>query len=406
MEKGIFKKNTQSEKKVLGTEELFEELLNDYLSMADKLNILMDVKRKVITIEDFQADVNAHMKKYYDLSAVDTESVLKLFEQYILGYFRLTPLIDDLDITDIHCLGYDNIRVKKKGKREGTTVKFKSPQEYKQFVDGIGTKNHVDFSVLNAIQRFSDVHSSKDFLLRFTVTMPLINTYGEPYVHIRKTLKDFPEMNDLVEADMLSAEWAEELTKRFRSGSTLICGGNSSGKTTILNALKETLPEDMAVMVIQQAVELLTKHHPDMRFMESLPASGESKVSYDLRHISIAALTMDVDFFIVGEIKGGEAAYLLNAAYSGQLCAGTLHAPSADKAADKIVDYCLQGNPSNVYKKEELMKMLACFKNVIYMDNYKFQQLYEITGWNEKRGELEYKKIYDRGDKCDNGRNI
>ena len=44
-------------------------------------------------------------------------------------------------------------------------------------------------------------------------------------------------------------------------------------------------------------------------------------MSYGLEEISIAGLTMDVDFFIIGEVKGAEALYLLNAAYTGQLCA-------------------------------------------------------------------------------------
>lgn len=64
----------------------------------------------------------------------------------------------------------------------------------------------------------------------------------------------------------MSQQLADTLVERFRMGSTLICGGNSDGKSTLLNALKETLPENMAVMVAQQADELTTKHHPDMIF--------------------------------------------------------------------------------------------------------------------------------------------
>ena len=38
---------------------------------------------------------------------------------------------------------------------------------------------------------------------------------------------------------------------------------------------------------------------------------------------------MDVDFFIVGEVKGTEAMYLINAAYTGQISAATVHSLSA-----------------------------------------------------------------------------
>jgi pilus assembly protein CpaF len=197
-------------------------------------------------------------------------------------------------------------------------------------------------------------------------------------------------MRELIDRKMLDRTTAELLTLRFRQGSTLICGGNSSGKTTLLNALKETLPDDMAILVTQQADELTTKFHPDMMFLHSLPGSSERQVSYDLKHISIAGLTMDVDFFIVGEVKGAEALYLLNAAYTGQICAATIHAPSADKAPNKLVDYAMYDSR---YSRNELMKMMDCFSTLVYMDHYKVNQIYISRGWSEAKQDLMYERI-------------
>ena len=269
-------------------------------------------------------------------------------------------------------------------------VSFSSEKEYRQFVDYVATKNQVNISNMNAIQRFTDNDSHPGFILRFTVSMPLVNTYDQPYLCIRKVPKDFPMIKKLIERGMLDRETAELLILRFRSGSTLICGGNSSGKTTLLNALKETLPDNMAVLVTQQADELTTMFHPDMMFLHSLPGSGESQVNYDLKDISIAGLTMDVDYFIIGEIKGGEALYLLNAAYTGQLCAGTIHAPSADKALDKLVDYCLY---ESKYSRDELMKMMDCFHTVIFMEHYRVRQIFACTGWNGETKNLTYERL-------------
>ena len=113
-------------------------------------------------------------------------------------------------------------------------------------------------------------------------------------------------------------------------------------------------------------------------------------MNYDLEHISIAGLTMDVDFFIVGEVKGTEAVYLLNAAYTGQLCAATIHAPSADKATDKLVDYCLAASK---YTRNELMKMLDCFKTLVFMEHYRVKEIFECKGWNEETKNLIYERI-------------
>ena len=341
--------------------------------------------------EDFLAEVKQFVQEMYDLAAEESQKLVDMFEQYIFGYSRISPLIDDREISDIRIISFDNIRVKKKGKRMDAGICFQSEKEYRQFVDFVATKNQVNLSNLNAIQRFTDTDSHPDFILRFTISMPLVNTYSEPYLCIRKVPRNFPQIQDLMKAGMMSRELAELLIQRFRTGSTLICGGNSSGKTSLLNALKETLPDDMAVLVAQQADELTTKWHPDMMFLHSLPGTAESVVHYDLKHISIAGLTMDVEFFIVGEVKGEEALYLLNAAYTGQLCAATIHAPSAEKALDKLVDYAMY---ESRYSRRELMKMMECFTTTVFMEKYRVKQVYAVTGWNEEKEMLEYERIY------------
>lgn len=369
--------------------ELLGRLVDDY--SARKQPSLIQMKKGLISRENFLEEAAQYARLTYGVSPEQARDLTDLFEQYLFGYSRISPLIDDREVSDIRIIGHHNIRVKRQGRRMDAGIRFLSEKEYRQFVDYVATKNQVNISNLNAIQRFTDSDSHPDFILRFTVSMPLVNTYSEPYLCIRKVPRDFPEMEELIRRGMLDRELAELLICRFRDGSTLICGGNSSGKTTLLNALKETLPDDVAILVTQQADELTTKRHPDMMFLHSLPGSGESQVSYDLKSISIAGLTMDVDFFIVGEVKGEEALYLLNAAYTGQICAATLHAPSADRAVDKLVDYAMYGSR---YTREELMKMMECFTTVVFMEKYRVKQVFANRGWNRETREMDYERLY------------
>ncbi len=369
--------------------EYLKKMVDDY--STKKQPSLIQMKKGILSREAFLQEAEDYARTTYEISKEKAAELVGLFEQYIFGYSKISPLIDDTDISDIRIISYDNIRIKRKGKRMATPICFDSEKEYRQFVDYVATKNQVNISNLNAIQRFTDADSHPDFILRFTISMPLVNTYGEPYLCIRKVPRDFPEMQELIRRKMLDRELAEILIQRFRTGSTLICGGNSSGKTTLLNALKETLPDDMAILIAQQADELTTKRHPDMMFMHSLPGSGESQVNYDLKNISIAGLTMDVDFFIIGEVKGDEALYLLNAAYTGQLCAATIHAPAANKATDKLVDYAMY---SSRYSRDELMKMMECFTTTVFMEHYKVKQVFINRGWDGKRRELVYEKLF------------
>ncbi len=368
---------------------MLEQLVTDFTTR--KQQSLMQMKKGQLTKEEFLAEAAGHIATYYPMEKEKKERLLKEFEQYIFGYSVLSELIDDKTVSDIRVVSYDNIRIKQKGRRKPAKISFPGPKEYRQFIDYLATRNQVNISNLNAIQRFTDNESHPDFILRFTLSMPLVNTYHEPYLCIRKVPKYFPQMKDLIEQGMLEQDTAELLVSRFREGSTLICGGNSSGKTTLLNALKETLPNDCAVLVAQQADELTTRFHPDMMFLHSLPGTGEQQVSYDLEHISIAGLTMDVDFFIIGEVKGAEAIYLLNAAYTGQFCAATIHAPSAVRATDKLVDYCM--GKSN-YARDELMRMMDCFGTLIFMEHYRVKEIYRCVGWNNEERNLVYEKIF------------
>lgn len=363
-------------------------LLDDYLTQ--KQNSLMQLRKGNLKKEEFLREAGEHLHRYDPQTKGMETQILEAFEQYIFGYSRLSVLIDDPTVSDIRVISYDNIRIKRTGRRMDAGVAFSSEKEYRQFIDYIAAKNQVNISNLNAIQRFTDTESHPDYILRFTLSMPLVNTYNEPYLCVRKVPKVFPQMRELVQRKMLSEDVAKLLIHRFRQGSTIICGGNSSGKTTLLNALKETLPDNMAVLVTQQADELTTMYHPDMMFLHSLPGSGESKINYDLKQISIAGLTMDVDFFIIGEIKGAEALYLLNAACTGQICAATIHASSANKAADKLADYAMY---ESRYSRDELMRMLDCFQTFVFMDHYKVRQIYACTGWNEELKNLEYQKL-------------
>ena len=220
-----------------------QRLVEDFITQKQVL--LIQVKKGVLGKEEFLQEAGKHIDQYYHFPATKRKRLLKSFEQYIFGYSRLSPLMDDKSISDIRVVSHDCIRIKREGKRMDAGIAFASEKEYRQFIDYVATRNQVNISNLNAIQRFTDTESHPDFIFRFTLSMPIVNTYSEPYLCIRKVPKSFPMMTELVEKEMLDRNTAELLVQRFRQGSTLICGGNSSGKTTLLNALKETLPDDM-----------------------------------------------------------------------------------------------------------------------------------------------------------------
>ena len=90
-------------------------------------------------------------------------------------------------------------------------------------------------------------------------------------------------------------------------------GGTGSGKTTLLNALVELLPADDRIVSIEDTLELRIDRKNCVRF-EARGIDGESVTIRDLvKH----ALRHRPDHIVVGEVRGGEAADLLQALNTG-----------------------------------------------------------------------------------------
>ena len=367
----------------------YDALLGMYTKDSENSRILFEVQEKKRSKEEFRERLIADAQKYFKDD--NPEELADAIINNVLGYNVLTELLVDKDITDIKLYDYNHITIKKRGKRYQSDVKFDSEEDYDRFINGVITRNRVNASTQNAIQRFVDNTSIEGCKLRFTLYTKFLTSDEKYKLVIRKGLVDFPEIDTLVKDKMLTPEMADFLIEAWERGSILIVGANASGKTTLLNALKEKIPHDRSVLVIQQADELATKGHPDMLFLNSFEGSGENAVRYDLKDLSIAGLTSDVDVFIIGEIKGAEASYLLNASYTGSICAGTLHSNSSTTALDKLVDYALY---TSTYTKQELLVMLTSFKTIVFMKDYKVREISEVRGIDKENGKVIYEAIY------------
>lgn len=70
-----------------------------------------------------------------------------------------------------------------------------------------------------------------------------------------------------------------------------------------MNALIEHIPHDKSGLVIQENEELFSNTHPDLMFQHIVSAHGEGKIKYDLKDLSRNGLLVDLDYFIIGEIR-------------------------------------------------------------------------------------------------------
>ena len=120
----------------------------------------------------------------------------------------------------------------------------------------------------------------------------------------------------------------------------LVSGGTGSGKTTLLNALIELIPDDERIVAIEDTLELRIDSPNCVRF----EARGLQQGAVTIRDLVRHALRHRPDHIVVGEVRGGEAADLLqalNTGHGGSLT--TVHANNAESALSRVASCAMQG---------------------------------------------------------------
>lgn len=325
----------------------------------------------------------------------DCKYIVDQLVSYVIGFYKIESLIDDLDIAEVRCLAFDNIRYKKKGVTYSSDIKFADEKDYKQFVNSIAVRNKNTLSELNGMPVFTDVKSSKDFILRIIITDPMLTAINSPYMIIRKQSKRKKHIEELIREEMMTEDVAEYLRKRIKNKKGLIVTGQGgAGKTTFMNALIEEYPFGRSGEFIQESDELFADKHPDMMFKHVLRNKGEGRISYELDNFTEKALLEGLDLLGIGEIKGKEAASFIQAAYTGQDCWCTVHGQSAQDGIYSMANYIMQATG---YDFDSCLSMMTGIHTVVFMDKYKVREICEVYGFDFKNKRLMTKIVYKYG---------
>ena len=160
-------------------------------------------------------------------------------------------------------------------------------------------------------------------------------------ITVRRFGKRSFSADDLVKLGSLPEAVKKETERVLLSRrNILVSGGTGSGKTTLLNALIELLPLDERIVAIEDTLELRIERSNCVRF----EARGLQEGAVTIRDLVRHALRHRPDHIVVGEVRGGEAADLLqalNTGHGGSLT--TVHANNAESALSRIASCAMQG---------------------------------------------------------------
>lgn len=322
--------------------------------------------------------------------------LLDLFQECVFGYYILTPLIKASNISDIKVLAWNKITCKSKGKRYLTDLSFASEEDYRNWFDRILKMHRLQRGEQFALQKCTDRKGVDDYYLRLDFQLDIITSTEMDNIHIRKIPKQKYTWEYLIENEMLTEEMVEYLKDRIAAGyGFLLSGRGGSGKTTLLNNMIDLVPYNESGLVTQESDELYSSH-PQFQFEHTLILRKEGVVTeFDLEDELRLGLLQDIDNFIVGEIKGGEALYVFTTANNtGARFMGTIHSNDARSSTKRLAQCARYISDYPVPVLEEMLTSSPFC--LIHMSHFSIDEIIEIVGWDSKNHCLIFKEVYEK----------
>jgi pilus assembly protein CpaF len=312
---------------------LLDEKLKLHGLIIDEFNLNLLEK---LSPEELHRQVRAYIGNYIRAERIAlNQKELDIFTEEVIaemtGFGPIEPLLKDPTVSDILINTHTLCFIERFGKLERTNVRFKDEAHLLRIINKIvsGIGRRVDEASPMVDARLPDGS-------RVNVAVRPIAVDG-PMVSIRKFAERPFNVERLIEIDTLRPAMAELLRAAVRGRiSLVISGGTGTGKTTMLNALSDCIPDDERLITIEDAAELQLQQLHVGR-LETRPPNAEGKGEVRQRDLVKNALRMRPDRIIIGECRGDEAFDMLQAMNTGhEGSMTTVHANSPRDALKRL----------------------------------------------------------------------
>src|SRR3954454_18641283 len=272
-----------------GTGEPFAELKTQvHLAVIGDLgpqlfNVTMDpaaLRERVLV------DIRRHLAIETTLSRDDRDRLSKEISDDILGHGPIERLLADDSVTEIMVNGPFDIWIERQGRLYQTTVRFNDDSHLRRIINKIVAQvgRRVDESSPMVDARLPDGS-------RVNVIIPPLSLAG-PVVTIRKFARNRLTMADMIQLGTLTTESVEFLERCIQAElNILVSGGTGTGKTTLLNAISEAIPDANRILTIEDAAELRLGQRHILR-LEARPRNIEGEGEVAIRDLVRNSLRM------------------------------------------------------------------------------------------------------------------
>ncbi len=261
------------------------------------------------------------------IAVMSRSAIFEASVDYFLG--PIGKFLADDTVTEVMVNGYRDIYIERRGRIERTDASFASEDALLSAIHNIAQW---------VGREISQQHPILDARLpsgsRVNAVIPPSATSGS-YLTIRKFARQGLSLDDLVRFGSMSESAREflEICVRLHKN-IIISGGTGTGKTSLLGALSQAIPEEERIIVIEDTAELRLKQQHCL-YLEANRPDAHGRGGLTVRQLFVNSLRMRPDRIIVGEVRSGEALDLVQSMISGH--AGSLSTVHANSPRDSLV---------------------------------------------------------------------
>lgn len=315
----------------------------------------------------------------------------------------LQPYIDDKSISEIMVNGKDRIFIERNGIPERLPLQFDTTDDLEELIRRIASRVHREINELNPIvdARLSDGSRVNAIYRNIALNGPILT--------IRKFPEKVMDMDDLLRNGTVTEEEAEFLRIAVSAGyNCFVCGGTSSGKTTMLNVLSQFIPEHERVVVIEDSAELQIDQVENIVRLECRNANVQGKGGVDMSQLVKASLRLRPDRIIIGEVRGKEVMDMIqamNTGHDGSLSTG--HANSIEGMLKRLeamflqaADFPVEAIRSQITEGIDIMIHMSRMKD----GSRNVTEISELKGM--ENGEIAVNPLFRKGSRVEGSRLI
>lgn len=291
----------------------------------------------------------------------------KLYSE-MAEYSVLTKYLGRDEIEEINVNGWDDIAITyTDGHIEKAEEHFYSPQHA---VDIVKRLLHHSGMIIDNATPTAQGHLPGNTRIT-ALKEPIVDEDRGISVSIRLLHPSRVNREQLVSTGNATTKMIDFLCMCLRYGiSFVIAGATSSGKTTLLNALLSSIPDNKRIFTIESGSrELSLVRKKDGKVVNNVvhtlsrPSDNEA---YDITQedLVVASLRFNPDIVVVGEMRDTEAYSAVEASLTGHTVVSTVHASAADAAHMRLALLCQKRFPIDF--NTSLLQAGQAFPLVVY----------------------------------------